>query len=631
MSQDLTKDQVKSYFTTIKVEEALAEAITNLLIKEDMNTRDKIFYAFFEDKEMKEKYNVDKAITDGKLINLKKLLQSEERKTTMYVFKHSLKQHNRSYTHSNNLKGLMYLNTYAKPIDILNLKQIFFTPFVGRSNEVTKIIGTIVNRYKVADSSLKSDQNIVVVAGPPGIGKSRLLQELPRYLDAVDESCLPKSKVNISITLGNGSPLQHQSETPQSAIATRMLHHYFASGHGVGFPFFVENLSKIIPLGDVTPNLALSIIINHCRKTIGNQDLMITISLDEFQKALTEVGDDSARRLFLKHMILELVGLCLEMINVKDPTNGQLIDKTFVFPLTAGTILDPIDQIISRDSALPYTHVSLPLLSKRESHSILADFISKSNLAGQTIPTSLILALDSTGGWPRPIELMPFIFIFAYSLSFCTTGIVDLANYIIDTPSPEHWEHFVAKYDLVRCQCYSILGIQPSIGEFYRNAYFSHFDMQFCQMNCLNAPQRFPENSSQDQKTVIKGLLETGSVLSNPSGSHCDFILRRQIKIGNDWRWTWIFGDAKFTRQNKTLDFNADVLPSIGKGFFNQTDLDGIDDWIVLFPTNRKLTKGIEEITNGQYGKVIIVADGFLDYISKPFRFFLESPSLEQA
>ncbi|EFA83047.1 hypothetical protein PPL_03833 [Heterostelium album PN500] len=79
------------------------------------------------------------------------------------------------------------------------------------------------------------------------------------------------------------------------------------------------------------------------------------------------------------------------------------------------------------------------------------------------------------------------------------------------------------------------------------------------------APKRYPESCEEWEKNTFKNQLEKGYSLSNSKGALVDFVLRRKIWINNNWTWIWILGDAKFTSDDKILDFNSVVKPVLKK------------------------------------------------------------------
>ncbi|EFA82394.1 hypothetical protein PPL_04819 [Heterostelium album PN500] len=638
-----------------------------------------------------------------------------------------------------------------------------FTQFIGRQNNINQIVYAVCMRFKTMKSNIKSDQSMVVIAGPPGIGKSRILQEVPRHLISAAE--LPKHQITVAISFSNGTPLESTEMSAGVAISTRMLYSYFIGGLGVSFKHFISQLETKFVLRDLTPSLALSIIVEHYRLTISpdidivndkeqlanwqkQQQIMVLIALDEFQKALIESDDHHIRRSYLKNVILELLSLSKQDTTTTGiSTPSALLEKgTFVYIMTAGTILEPIDHIISKDFGLPYTFISLPLLTREESRIILFDFLSKSSMGNTNsgripIPPSFLTTLDTTGGWPRPIELflrtlvtnpadidkpntrheinwttmdapvrklfeatvtefdrtypkltykpyfdiilshaitehpilaqsplddapsymnlqsdgllllegntvrLPFIFIHVYAIRTNFKSLVQLTNFIIDMRHDEEWETFVALYDFVRGVCFGYIGVVPTIDQYYPNAYLSNRTLKGCRMKCINsgahifAPKRYPESCEEWEKNIIKDQLEEGYSLSNSKGALVDFVLRRKIWINNNWTWIWILGDAKFTSDDKILDFNSVVKPVLKKCEEahknlvpkssegpNQPSSDVPFGYIVFIPTNKRLSDSITAIKD--YDNVIIVSKEYFNYFSKPFSYFTKYDNL---
>ncbi|EGG22656.1 hypothetical protein DFA_04786 [Cavenderia fasciculata] len=271
---------------------------------------------------------------------------------------------------------------------------------VRRVQELLVATDVILSRYKNKSSSKLKNHPLLVVAGPPGIGKSRFLQELEDHVKSLVKD-LPCNQLHVNITFGNGSPLDTSVETvARLSVAFRILFSYFLGPSNDYFLFRRSLLQQKFDLYDFQVRDAINIIVSDfkSRNNIGDQDIIVTLGVDEFQKSLLDPvraygSRDEFQRSYLKNVVLSVSSL------LTSPPSG-----TFVSVVFAGTFLQPISEVINRASSHHFIHISLPLLTRGEYQSVFMEFAKDSVPPFDINNKALLIALDSTGGWPRPIE-----------------------------------------------------------------------------------------------------------------------------------------------------------------------------------------------------------------------------------
>ncbi|KYQ88158.1 hypothetical protein DLAC_11409 [Tieghemostelium lacteum] len=269
-------------------------------------------------------------------------------------------------------------------------------PLMGRDMVLQDIYNKVLTRYQTPNRK-KDNQHLLVVAGAPGIGKTRILQEIGKYFRGKIESKLPKHQIDINISLGNGSPWAHrEASNPEFALCKRILHKYFADGHNVSYATFANEILSMLKsidekeLYDFCFN-AIHYHLTSLDPTMQNQELLINFGIDEFQKCLIESEDKPQRRSILKTVIQSISGLLVERPN----------SKFFVNIVFAGTILEDIKLVIG-ESSIPYHFIPLRLLNLNEYMGISKQIlgIQKSN------NIDIQRAIRFMGGWPRPLEVL---------------------------------------------------------------------------------------------------------------------------------------------------------------------------------------------------------------------------------
>ncbi|CAG8815472.1 37851_t:CDS:2, partial [Gigaspora margarita] len=204
----------------------------------------------------------------------------------------------------------------------------------------------IVGRFKSRNQKDKSLHPIPVLAGGPGTGKSRFLDEIERlikqYAHGSDDEEIRNSFANmiiINTTYGNESPADEKDKMidAQASLAIRILFSYFRPQHldsgEFDFPAF-RSLCKNSTISDVTLSIVLRVVYNDAMQmnqaTSSNPLLVIVLGIDEFNK-LHDIDKGISKRLI--HAIGGM--MCASPANI------------FFIPILAGTIEGPLEQFIT--------------------------------------------------------------------------------------------------------------------------------------------------------------------------------------------------------------------------------------------------------------------------------------------
>ncbi|KYQ91404.1 hypothetical protein DLAC_08367 [Tieghemostelium lacteum] len=268
-------------------------------------------------------------------------------------------------------------------------------PLMGRDMVLQDIYTKILTRYQIPNRH-RDNQPLLVVAGAPGIGKTRILETIGNYLHTKKDSQLPKYQININISLGNGSNWDPYSESsnPNIALCKRVLWRYFANGHHVPFIGFCREINSMLK-ETTTLDFCFSAINDHLASLDPTmqqqQQILINFGIDEFQKCLIESKDVVQRRSILKAVIQSVSDLLVFLPNT----------RFFYNIIFSGTILEDITIIIGGYS-IPYDFIPLRLLNLDEymkiSETILGTQKSNDN--------DIQRAIRFMGGWPRPLEIL---------------------------------------------------------------------------------------------------------------------------------------------------------------------------------------------------------------------------------
>ncbi|CAB4430422.1 unnamed protein product [Rhizophagus irregularis] len=216
-------------------------------------------------------------------------------------------------------------------------------------------------RYRVRNESDKRLHPIPVLAGGPGTGKSRFLDEIERLLkQCADESDDEKIRdaftniVVINTVYGNGSPFAGVDKEigAEESLALRILYEYFQPHHIYGkfdFPSFRSECNKYSQISKFSLSTALQVVyLDKMGK--GNDTLLVLVlGIDEFNS----LHDDNKEA--CKILIKQIGGtMC------RSPTN------IFFVPILSGTVEGPLEQYITGSMHKPL-HIPLYLLDEDQS------------------------------------------------------------------------------------------------------------------------------------------------------------------------------------------------------------------------------------------------------------------------
>ncbi|EGG24036.1 hypothetical protein DFA_06174 [Cavenderia fasciculata] len=223
---------------------------------------------------------------------------------------------------------------------------------------------------------------IMVVAGAPGTGKSRLLVEYPALLRGDLSPLSQIHHVDLFTTYGNGSHFSQDeiSMGIEESFSLRVLAAYFGIEFNVVLTKF--KLSKI--------RLTLYETLNAIKTLEKKDQIGIYLSIDEFQRLLGETGSDQEKRGNLKKLVRAIGSIQCS------PPKG-----VFVVSLIGGTLLTPLQKAISMDSAYPTMQINIPLIHHTSDIQNIVDTtgakVFSENHHFQT-------ALLYIGGWPRALD-----------------------------------------------------------------------------------------------------------------------------------------------------------------------------------------------------------------------------------
>ncbi|EGG13969.1 hypothetical protein DFA_11730 [Cavenderia fasciculata] len=252
-------------------------------------------------------------------------------------------------------------------------------PFVGRDSSIHQIVNVVNERWEAKARDQKQNP-VMVVAGAPGTGKSRLLYEYPSRLRMSQSQDIFKEYVDIYVTYGNGAGFDRDLDFKfgvQTTFSLRVLSAYF----GVD----PQDAIRAWPGGKV----ALKDVLQAFKEHKKAPNLAVYLSVDEFQRLLTLNGTSKDRPFQLGEMVMAI-----------GQTQCNPPPGVFFVSLIGGTILTPLKEAIS-DSAFPCIPISIPLLSEPDwVSSIISSTRAKDFIDNHYFQCALLYI----GGWPRALE-----------------------------------------------------------------------------------------------------------------------------------------------------------------------------------------------------------------------------------
>ncbi|CAG8500202.1 16689_t:CDS:2 [Funneliformis caledonium] len=213
-------------------------------------------------------------------------------------------------------------------------------------NDFTTLSG-IATRFKNRDRNDKGLHPIPVLAGGPGVGKSRFLDEVEELIKKKAEESHNNAFTNmivINTTYGNSTVADDIDEKiqAQASLAIRILFEYFRPKHQdypqsynfVSFrSYFRQHHNNSSDVSDFTLDTALQIIYKdfvQINPTTPNPLLVLVLGIDEFNKLHIQNKD-----------------VCGKLIHAIGGTMCGPPSNIFFIPILSGTIEGPLNDYIS--------------------------------------------------------------------------------------------------------------------------------------------------------------------------------------------------------------------------------------------------------------------------------------------
>ncbi|GAM26598.1 hypothetical protein SAMD00019534_097730 [Acytostelium subglobosum LB1] len=265
-------------------------------------------------------------------------------------------------------------------------------PFVGRDTALDAISDATVRRWKNRHSTDQKSHPILVAAGAPGIGKTRLLREFPKRISSTMDSVCP-DHVDLHISFGNGTSFEVEfSNTiqPQDLISTALSMRILYSYLSLSVDYFV----LLSDWRRQFPNMAipLSTALECIRQEEKKKFIAVYLGVDEFQKLLTESKDPKKQ---LLKILTHIVGTF----------QASASPTIFLVTVFAGTIYSPLMEIFAA-SSFKHERINLPLLSNTTKKNDVRTIVWSTKFKDYLHLDSFKYALMFVGGWPRLIEIL---------------------------------------------------------------------------------------------------------------------------------------------------------------------------------------------------------------------------------
>lgn len=250
-------------------------------------------------------------------------------------------------------------------------KDLLFSNREATIKQIEDSINKRKEKFNKGDKDVKSHP-ILVWAGTPGMGKSRLIDELQINL---------QDTKNITIVLGNGSYLRKNEleKDPGILIAGRLLYSACNEKDVDKFWAKIQKFEQFLNISDV-----LNII---CQK-ISQKNIIIAV--DEFQGLIIKKEGTGELNLEKIQPFLRTLGAL--------QTTQVVLDK-FLTVIVCGTLLEPTKTVL-RVSNYTIEHIYLPLLSANNVDKIVTNALQV-NLEDSK---NVYRLLHSLNGWPRAVS-----------------------------------------------------------------------------------------------------------------------------------------------------------------------------------------------------------------------------------
>ncbi|CAG8477593.1 5162_t:CDS:2 [Paraglomus brasilianum] len=222
----------------------------------------------------------------------------------------------------------------------------------------------VQDRFKCRKEGDKKLHPIPVLAGGPGTGKSRFLDEIEKMLlqranSSNDEfKNAFKNMIVINTTYGNGSPADDidMQLGALSSFVLCILFEYFRPQYKTGDNYTFTKFRGVCQIGDIsklTLDTALEVIYADIKEQVTTSNeapglLVVVIDIDEFNK-LHALSKEA----------------CKKLINTIGGTLCASPPNIFLIPILAGTIEGPLEHYIT-ESMHKSLRLPLPLLENKD-------------------------------------------------------------------------------------------------------------------------------------------------------------------------------------------------------------------------------------------------------------------------
>ena len=258
--------------------------------------------------------------------------------------------------------------------------------FEGRMESIIEIEELFQERYEKKDNKDRNCHPIGIIGATSGLGKTRLLLEIPKrckYLTI-------ENTIAVVTSYNNGNPPLFRNVPATQMFGLRIIYHFFFGNAPFTFRDFVDTIFPSEYFEIMTIPLAIRVLRKlHLDRTEIKPDMtLIYIGIDEFNYLVANNK---------KAHLHDLVVALSEVICSPPP-------NTFIFPIFAGTTLEPLAEVF-RKSSHNVRNISISLLSRNDMNLIL-DALQRDNNRWKNWEQSweFNILLQDLGGIPRCFE-----------------------------------------------------------------------------------------------------------------------------------------------------------------------------------------------------------------------------------